>query len=390
MFPAPARAGSTLGLVFLEEGGSAPALVCRPRVEDALLARSAGETSGRYGSQRQAREALRVLATHTLLRPRRARRLFVEAYFMRALVEEHRIASAARGSPPDGEDSWIDPRLFLERAVAFADSLAASQSALGYWDTGYEGTYVADMAVATALFAALDPLVDAARRERYLAAAGLFLPSGALGIGWRTSLADLLEAASRGTRAPSWRAPYLVSSALAGVELHAWLARHRSAPAHRERARAALEFTLSQLQPDGSLPSRETGEGRLLTAAYVQEGWMAAEALLADPEPGRRLCDRLQVHVAWLLREQRDDGTWDGGSEGEFARTPAILDFLVWYDRRCGPGKEVLRAVRRGSSWTDARLWDERGLFGGDEHHEVLRAILGRALAALAAEQPVY
>jgi hypothetical protein len=112
---------------------------------------------------------------------------------------------------------------------------------------------------------------------------------------------------------------------------------------------------------------------------------MAADALLGDPEILARLRQALPKHVDWLLRLQRPDGTWAGSAPGEFARTPSIIDFLIWYDQRCEPREDVRRAVRRASLvLIDGTRRAEYGLFAAGENQEVLRAIAGRPLAALA------
>src|SRR5258706_10245417 len=102
----------------------------------------------------------------------------------------------------------------------------------------------------------------------------MILPSGACGIGW----ADTRQV----TAERALRAPYLVSTALAGIEVPAWLFQRTGRPEYRERALRALDYTLSQVGPDGSLPHVATEDGPLATAAYVEEGWMAADVLLKD------------------------------------------------------------------------------------------------------------
>jgi hypothetical protein len=391
-----------VGTLFLQEEPAAGALVCwsQPTAMWRARADSAGVSgnAGRFGfDPLRARRALRVLAAHTTLRPRPARWLFSEAYFMRGLV----AAQACLAPREPDEDAWIDPLVFLAQAIGFADSLADAQTAIGYWHTGYDATYVADMAAAAAVFVALDACVDSVRSRRYVQVVqrfvdaldrdGMFVRAGALGIGWRSPLDALLEAHQRGATMPGWKSPYLVSTALAGIELHGWLARRSGDPRYAERARAALDFTLSQIQPDGSLPRFAPEEGLLQTASYVEEGWMAAARWLEESDERGRLCRSLKPHVGWLLRMQRPDGTWDTGAEGEFARTPAILDFLIWYDRRCESDQDVRRAVRRGGAgWIDLDVQDARGVYRTDKDHEVLRAILGRTLAALASGEPVY
>src|SRR6185503_13703322 len=108
----------------------------------------------------------------------------------------------------------------------------------------------------------------------------MLLPSGAVGIGWPGSF---IPRAPRRER----RDPYLVSTALAGIELHAWLFHRGGRVEDRDRARSALDFTLAALHPDGSLPGgpmvASDTEGSFVAASYVEEGWIAADVLLRDP-----------------------------------------------------------------------------------------------------------
>ena len=349
--------------------------------------------SARFGVDPEAaRTALRVLCAHTLARPPGPRRLFVEGYFMRSLVAAHPLLQPKAGEAADGYDA----RAGLARAIDWADELIATQDTLGYWPTGYGAVFLADMAAALGLFPALEPHVAVARVERFETAARRFadalvedemlLASGACGVGWwGTTLPRL--------RSRALREPYLVSTALAGIELHAWLYRRSGREEDRQRALRALEFTLSQIQPDGSfhpgpkVPGIGT-EGRFTTAAYVHEGWMAADVLLGEPAVLEQLRAALRPHVDWLLREQLPDGRWDSGATGEFARTPAIVDFLVWYDERCESRAEVRAAVRRaGLLLVDPTQWEATGLFRAGSHHEVQRALSGRSLVALASQR---
>jgi hypothetical protein len=340
-----------------------------------------------------ARAALRLLCAHTLARPTFPRRAFVEGYSMRALA----AAQVVFDSLPRENPEWFDTRASGERALAWVEVLVGSQDGFGYWPTGYGAAYIADMAAAAGSFPAVAPLADPVRMQRYEAAVrrfvgamqedGMLLQSGAVGVGWPGSFRP--RSLSRVSRQP-----YLVGTALAGVELHAWLYRRSGRADDGERARRALEYTLSQLQPDGSLRGQaQPGgalEGALITSVYVEEGWMAADLLLGDPQVEARLRAALGPHVEWLLAMQREDGSWDSGAEGEFARTPAIVDFLVWYDRRCEVRADVREAVRRaGSRLADPARWGEMGLLRAGSHYEVQRAMTMRALLALSRSQPV-
>ena len=67
-------------------------------------------------------------------------------------------------------------------------------------------------------------------------------------------------------------------------------------------------------------------------------------------------------------------------------RTPAIVDFLIWYDERCQASEDVRRAVRRASATlANPDTWYELGLARAGRNEEVMRAIAGRPLAAMAA-----
>jgi hypothetical protein len=359
-----------------------------PRSELEPPATAAPVAAGRYGIDTlAARAALRVLGAHTLYRPRRAQRLFVEGYFMRSLVAAHSILGTDGGE-------WFDTRAGLARAIEYADTLAATQTFIGFWTVGYGARYFADMAAAVALFPALEPYVDPTRRQRYqragerfvegLAREGLFLDGGAVGVGREFSAPDPTRSRGRSRR------PYLVSTALAGIEVNAWLHRATKKSEYRERALAALDYTLAQIAPDGFQEPLARQEGSLRVAAYIEEGWMAADYYLNDESVRARLRRALPRHVNWLLRTQRPDGIWDLGEKGGFSRTPGIVDFLIWYDQRCESRPDVRAAVQRASAvLLDPERWPACGLFRRGEDHEVLRALAGRPLAALAASRSV-
>ena len=333
--------------------------------------------------------ALSTWSDQTLARSAPAAKLFVEGYFMRGVVAAHsvRLQPEATGQRPD-----------VARATAFADSLVAQQLHNGFWSIGYATSWLADMGAALAVFHALEAYVDSARAQRYEDAAarfiaavvrdGMMLSSGALGVGWPVT---------GGGAERAWRSdvgwaddPYLVSTALVGIELQAWLFRRTRNVEYRRRALAALDYTLSQLKKDGSLPSMVRSEGIYTVAAYVEEGWMAADLLLDDPQVSARLRQALLPHVQWLLRTQRSDGTWDSDVRGDIARTPAIADFLIWYDQRCEARDDIQSAVRKaGSFLTDPKRWAKRGLLDASDTAEIWRALCGRPLAALASGKPV-
>jgi BNR repeat-like domain len=339
-----------------------------------------------------ARATLRIVCAHTLARPPGPRRLFVEGYFMRTQVAAHTIFDSLPRENPE----WFDAGAGLARALDWADELVASQDTTGYWATGYGAVFLADMAAALGIFPALEPYAGDERLARYENAARRFaealvqdhmlLPSGACGVGWWGTVIP------RSRRRAS-RAPYLVSTALAGIELHAWLYRRSGRTEDRDQALRSLDYTLAQIQPDGSLPlgPRVPGrprEGRMTSASYVHEGWIAADVLLGDADVLARLRTALRPHVDWLLHEQDPDGRWVGESEGEFARTAGILDFLMWYDERCESRPDVRQAVRRaGRLLVDPSQWSTIELFHAGNHHEVQRALAGRALAALSRER---
>ncbi|UCE03097.1 MAG: hypothetical protein JSW67_02565 [Candidatus Latescibacterota bacterium] len=335
--------------------------------------------------------ALLEIAQHTMERDAPAQRLFVESYFMRSLIAAHE----AVGDEVEPEVA----RAWLRRAVAFGDSLLLIQNDDGYLPIGYPAGYLADMAAALCVFPVLEAYVDSARLERYEGAVrrylaaierdGMLLSSGAVGTGWPE-----LERRGGGR---VWRSdmgwydePYLVSTALAGISLNAWLYHRSGRPEYKRRAMAALDFTLEQLEADGSFPSHARFEGKLRNAAYVQEGWMAADAHLGDSTLVDRLREPLGGHVAWLVGEQTRDGTWVGPVHGDFARTPAVINFLIWYDRRLGSDRRVQKSVRRACGpYQSASKREQYGLFAQGEDNEVLTAFSGRALAAIVAGRPM-
>ncbi len=343
----------------------------------------APEAKGPYAvDPAAARRALRLLVAHTLSRPAAPRRLFVEGYLARGLAG----ATAALGADRDAAE-WFDAGPCRAWARGFADQLAAHQDKTGYWSIGYGAIYIADIAAALGVFPSLEADADSVQLQRWQAVAEKFvhslqedlmvLPSGAFGIGWRNTYVP------RSNKRIA-RDPYLVSTALAGIELHGWLWKRTGNVAYRDCALHALEYTLAQLKPDGSLPEHASGEGALTTAAYVEEGWMAADVFLGDSKVLERLRAALPAHVQWLLSTQHRDGTWDSGANGEFARTPAIVNFLIWYDQRCRHSEGVRQAIRRASvPLLDPGRWRETGLFDAGYHHEVQRAHSLRALVAL-------
>lgn len=363
-------------VLFTDRSTHAAEIICFARERDAAV-RPAGAAAS----------ALRLWAQHTLARPMTSQRLFIEGYFMRGLVSAHTIL---RRTP--SLDAPLDTPAGLQRAMDFADWMLSGQTGQGYWPLGYKAVYIADMAAVVALYADLTPHVEPERAGRYVASAEKFaaalvrdrmlLPSGAAGIGWPE------------TRTPSEstavRTPYLVSTSLAGVGVHAWLYSRTQNAVYRERALQSLEYTLSQIRPDGSLAGLEWGEqteGPFLIAAYVQEGWMAADAYLQDKAALERLRRELPAHVDWLVRSQRTDGTWDSGADGEFARTPPIVSFLVWYQQRCSSHAGARAAVERAAvSLTDPDRWITNGILRAGKHEEVLRALASRPLATLAGE----
>jgi hypothetical protein len=128
----------------------------------------------------------------------------------------------------------------------------------------------------------------------------------------------------------------------------------------------------------------------ITAAAYVQEGWIAADVLLNDPHVLAKLKAALPPHIDWLLKTQQPDGGWGGPVEGEFARTPAIVDFLIWYDQRCESRADVREAIRRGGlRFVDPKQLEAIGFYTTRPYVQVERAIAGRALVALSRERYV-
>jgi len=333
-------------------------------------------------------------AQHTLARPKPSRRLFVECYAMRGIVAAHAVLAPLRA----GGRTLLgaDTERGIADARAYAESLLARQDARGYWPLGYDAKFVADMAVTTGLYAALDPYVDAVTRRRYvesarrflaaLAADGLVHAAGEIGVGW--------SKAQAGHDSLALRQPYVVSTALAGVATRAWLFACTGEADFARDARTALERTLDAIAPDGSIPAFTAGaltEGRHWSATYVHEGWMFADRYLDDARIRARLRRALPPHIDWLLRTQNPDGTWGDRAAGESTRTVAISNFLVWYDQRCDSRDDVRQAIRRASAaLVDPDRWLEAGLLYQGNQEDAQRALAARSLVSLAASEPVY
>src|SRR5262249_17980966 len=182
--------------------------------------------------------------------PKPAGRLFVEGYFARGLVASHDVLNFEGAKPADR--ALADSA--LARAFAYTDSVVHHQDARGYWHIGYSSGWIADMGAAVAISAALEPHATEAQLAQYEAAAARFqraiekdmlvLRTGAIGVGWPTGDRD-------STAKRAWRSdvgwsddPYIVSTALAGIESNAWLFHRTHQPGYEARARRAFDYTL--------------------------------------------------------------------------------------------------------------------------------------------------
>jgi hypothetical protein len=284
-----------------------------PRLTDALA-----------GSQAELGESLRILAAHVLARPERSGILFIESYFMRFLVH----AAAALGPLAAEPESWLRLDAALPQAIAFADTQVAAQAESGYWPIGYQAEYFADMATLVGLFHALEPHVDAERRQRYRQAVQRFLAALQ-----RDQAMDAAGGVSGGFGREDVQQPLLVSTALAGVQANAWLFTQTHDESYRKAARLALRFILDRIQPDGSLAGY-TGETALWNAVYVEESFIAADVLLKDRDVRKNMRPALSRHVDWVLGFQQADGSWDTGVPAERLRTNMVVNFLIWYHER--------------------------------------------------------
>jgi len=345
-------------------------------------------------------DAVHSWAHFVLERPAPATRLFVESYFMRGLVAVSEVLSVPELTAADHALAAAA----LARAQAFADSLVRTQDARGYWKLGYNSGWVADMAAAVAVFSSLEPHMDpkhvtdyeacAAKFLRGLERDGLILDSGGVGLGW-----PLDEQAPPGARA--WRSDtgwsdseYLVATALAGIEVNAWLYHRTHAEPYRTRARKALDVTLARLKADGSFPTVGPQEGPLQVAFYVQEGWLAADAWLEDPQVAARICAASGNHVGALVAAQQPDGTWANGNPGDAARADGLLNFFLWHESRCTSDPRLPGAIGRSRRFLlHPRRWSDFGAVVAGEPNaelsEIRRALVGRPLAAAVRGRPV-
>jgi tetratricopeptide (TPR) repeat protein len=348
--------------------------------------------------QAAATAALDAMAEHILAHPQPASRLFVEGYRMRTLVAAHELGVAhATGG--------------LEAALRFADSLVTQQRDDGYWHIGYDTGWVADMAAALAIFGTLEPHASPEQMSRYEAAAERFIDAlvrddmvdqstKAIGVGFPMSQKPVSAKRVWDSRLGYANEPYMVSTALAGIAVQSWLSHRTGKPAYAARAKAALEWSLSRIDTSGVVPVIRGQEGPFGVAAYVQEGWMAADAWLEDPAVRDLLARDLPSHVNWLLRTQGSDGAWSSGVRGDIARTPAIVNFLLWYNETFGPHEDVRLAVQRASPALIAmsqfvtvprsdksrptKILPAAAADLAPLDFEVLSALVGRPLAALA------
>jgi hypothetical protein len=332
----------------------------------------------------------------TLARPSPAKRLFVEGYLVRSLVAAGEVLQE---HPRNGRDSVL-ARAALERAIDWADTLAAHQDQYGFWHIGYGAGWTADMAAAAALFAAIEPHVDAERQARYTTVVEKFfqglerdhmlLASGGVGVGWPAG--ERPEKVYRMWRSDvGWAdSAYIVATSLAGIVLQTWAWRRTGRDEYRQRALRSFDDTLAALKRDGTLPARIKLEGVYTVSAYVEEGWMAAyDGGLLDSTRAGKLRAALPRHVEWLLRTQRPDGLWGSGVHGDDARAPASVDFLVWYDQRIEPRADVRKAIDKAATGLVKGVRSDSSAPPRDENHEVYRAHLGRPLAALVQARPV-
>ena len=254
----------------------------------------------------------------------------------------------------------------------------------GRWPLGYPAVWYADMGAAAGIFAAVEPYVDAAHLQAYekacdrlLADIGrqkMYLEGGALSLGWPLMVDHL------GYRVKPTRDPYLVSTALVGVELRGRLYHRTGREEYRQAALESLAYTLAQI---GQVDSQDRRcRRRLRIAGYVEEGWTAADAYC-----GSSVLPRLQRRcrgVDWLLRQQNAAGMWDDG-KGSTSRTVSIVNFLVWYDQRCETRRDVRDAIRRATpSMVEPEGWRATGLYRTGARADAMRALMGRSIAALA------
>ena len=333
------------------------------------------------GGRRQLRESLCILTAHTLARPQRADELFIETYFMRSLVHAH----TALAQLETENESWLDTQVGLRQAIAFADSQVAAQGRTGYWSIGYRAMFAADMATLVGLFRALEPHVDAERMRRYRQAVQSFVAG--LQRDHMLQASGAVAGGYAALRSTELRRPFLVATALAGVEAHAWLFAQTRDERYRDTARSALRFILDRIAADGSIAGY-AGETPLWGAAYVQECFIAADALLDDPGLLDVMRPALSRHVDWVLGFQQENGSWDTHVRGERERTNLIVNFLIWYHERIEPRPDVRAAIHRSIPSFTYDWWQDQHVY--DAAAEVQRALSGIPLVALNLGRPVF
>jgi hypothetical protein len=307
----------------------------------------------------QTGELLRNLCDYIAKEKANFSTIYIGGYYMRTLVAGYEI---------------LGDKQYLDTAIAYGDSLLASQMPNGFWRTGYGPVYMADTGSALGLFAVLYRHVDPARQRAYLNAGQHYVdsiqkenmihPSGAFGTGWRKTEGNTLEI-------PLYD-QYTLSSALTGGEIFTWMYHLTGKDEYREIAHKALAWDLSTMRADGNIPHILAEEGedwdkrddpkmadKLFnthtygTSAYVGEGILSFDLYSGKRSWQKWIEKAVKPNIEFLLRNQLPDGTWSQLARNSWDRTRSvgIVDYLIWYYEHVHRDPRVAQAVQRWDAY---------------------------------------
>ena len=318
--------------------------------------------------------------------------IFIGGYYMRTLAAGYRI---------------FGNKDYLRIAVDYADSLLNKQSERGYWGTGYGVTYLADTGSAIALFTVLYKHVDEGQQDKYFDSISRYVtaierdslinPSGAIGVGWRTTKEGKIKA--------PWRDEYTISSALTGAQIFTWMYHSTREDKYRQVAVNALRWIMGTMREDGVIPHIFAIYGGSLSivgdaendyklwekwpynvSAYVGEGLLAFDLYCNQPDWKAEIREKIKPYIEFLLKSQNDDGTWGVPWSPDQKRSPGVVNFLIWYYQHAQQDSRIVNAVQKFDQFL--LIPEQAKAFGminaGVEDigpNNIVTAICGRAVA---------
>jgi hypothetical protein len=304
----------------------------------------------------QTKALLRNLCDYTVKEKAQFPTIYIGGYYMRTLVAGYEI---------------FGDRRYLDTATAYGDYLLAKQMPNGFWSTGYGPVYMADTGSALALLVVLYKHVDHDRQAKYLQAVQHYVdsiqadamihPNGAFGTGWRS--------VNDGKLTTPIFDQYTLSSALTGGEIFTWMYHVTGKDQYREIAYHALQWILSTMNSDGTIPHILAMEGLdwdhrnddpkvadalyhrqpFGTSGYVGEGILSFDLYSNKPAWKKWIETTVRPNIEYLLRTQLPDGTWSQAGQKSWDRTRSIgiVDYFIWYYEHVNHDPRVADAVKR-------------------------------------------